>query len=81
MTVEWWPETPDRQLALSAGAFLILLLFILFAGAERRRAAGGIRLAAPTFIPLAPNAATHLAKELGAAVGELLDAERRRGES
>ena len=66
---------------LSLGWLLILLLFVLFAGSARRRAAGGIRLAAPAFVPLDLDAASQVASELGAAYAELLDAERRRSKA
>jgi hypothetical protein len=66
--------------SLSVAAVLILLLLILFTRSARRKAVGGIRLAAPAFVPLAPDAVSQAASELGAAVGELLDAERHRSE-
>ncbi|MEX2135944.1 MAG: hypothetical protein WEB29_03140 [Chloroflexota bacterium] len=74
------PNAADSLPSISAGALLILLLLILFAGRTRRQAAGGIRVATPAFVPLAQDAASQVASELGAAVGELLDAERRRSE-
>jgi len=70
----------DSSPRLSAAALLILLLLIVVAGRTRRQAAGGIRLATPAFVPLAHDAASQVASDLGAAVGELLDAERRRSE-
>jgi hypothetical protein len=72
-------EVPERTDGLSVGALLILLLLIVFASSARRRAAGGIRLASPAFVPLAPGAATEVAGALGAAVGELVAATRRGG--
>jgi len=65
VSAEGPPELPEGTTGLSLGSLLILLLFILFAGADRRRAAGGIRLATPAFVPLAPDAATQVASELG----------------
>jgi hypothetical protein len=73
------PEATDPFPKLGLGALLILLLFVLFVGGDRRRAAGSIRLAAPTFVPLAPDAAAQVADQLGTAVGELLDASRPHG--
>ena len=78
MSTERNIEQPERNPDLSLGALLILLLFIVFVGGDRRRAAGRIRLAAPAFVPLAPDAAGQVADELGSAFGALLDAERRR---
>ena len=61
-----------------AGLFLLLILILGLSA--RRRAAGGIRLAAPTFAPLTPEAANEVVTELGVAVGELLAAEDRQRE-
>jgi hypothetical protein len=80
MSLHGTPDDLDPSPRLSAGALLILLLLIVFVGRTRREAAGGIRLATPAFVPLAPGAASQLASELGAAVGDLLDAERRRSQ-
>lgn len=74
------PNAADPSPRLSLGALLILLLLLLLAGSARRQAASDIRLATPAFVPLAPAAASQVASELGAAIGELLDAERRRSE-
>lgn len=77
--------TPDRLLAapspldrLGAAGFLIVLLFILFGGWDRRRTAGSIHLAEPAFIPLEPDGAERVAHDLGTAYAVLIDAERRR---
>ena len=80
MSADRTPDDGDPYPTLSVGALLILLLLILLASRTRRQAAGGIRLATPAFVPLAPGAASQVASELGAAVGELLDTERRRSE-
>lgn len=80
MSADRTPDELNPFPSMSAGALLILLLLILFAGRTRRQAAGAIRLATPAFVPLAHDAASQVASELGAAVGELLDAERRRSE-
>lgn len=80
MTAEWLPAPAAGSSALNAWTFMVVLLFVLLASSQRRRAAGGIRLAAPAFVPLAPDSARQIASELGAAVGELIDAERRKGD-
>lgn len=72
MSAEWPPELPERTPAPGLGALLILLLLILFA-VSARRAAGGIRLATPVFVTLTPDAASQVASELGAVMGELLE--------
>lgn len=71
-------ERADPLARLGAGGLLIVLLLILVAGWDRRRAAGAIRLAAPAFVPITPEGAQHVASELGSAYAALVDAERRR---
>ncbi len=78
MSADGTPDQMGSQPTISAAAVLILLLLILFVSRTRRQAAGGIRLATPACVPLADDAASQVANELGTAVGELLDAERRR---
>jgi hypothetical protein len=72
-------ERSDPFAQLGAGGLLIVLLLILFAGWDRRRAAGGIRLAEPAFVPLDPDGAEQVASDLGTAYAALIDAEGRRG--
>lgn len=68
----------DEPAAGSLTGFLLLVLLILFTGPARRRASRGIRLAPPATIPLAADAADHVANDLGMALSALIDAERRR---
>ena len=62
---------------VSGLAGLFLLLILILGLSARRRAAGGIRLAAPRFVPLTLEAGHEVVTELGAAVGELLAAQDR----
>ena len=74
-----WPaESCDPETSLGLGALLIILVFVMLTGAERRRAAGRIRLAAPAYVPLHGEAAGRLADELGSLVAAVLAAERDR---
>jgi hypothetical protein len=70
----------ERSPNVSGIAGLFLLLILIVGLSARRRATGGIRLAAPAFVPLTPEAGDELVTKLGAAVGELLTAEHRRRE-
>ena len=66
---------------LSGIAGLFFLLILILGLTARRRAAGGIRLAAPSFAPLTPEAGHEVVAQLGTAIGELLTAEYRQRES
>jgi hypothetical protein len=67
---------PDLS-GLSPILQLFVLLFVLLAVGRRAKLSGGIRLAPPAFVPLASDAASRFALELGTAYGELLGAELR----
>ena len=55
----------------------LLLLFLVLAVGRRDKLSSGLRLAPPTFVPLALDAASRFARELGTAWAELVEAEQR----
>ena len=74
------PRPPDLS-GLSPLLQLFLLLFVAFAVGRRAKLSGGLRLAPPTFVPLASDAASRFAHEFGTAYAELVETEQRRGET
>ena len=71
----------QRPLELPPLLQLLLLLFVLFAVGRRDKLSGSLRLAPPAFVPLASDAASRFAHELGTAYAELIEAEQRRDET
>jgi hypothetical protein len=59
--------------------FLVLVLVVVVG--RRAKLSGGIRLAPPAFVPLASDAASRFAHELGTAYAELIEAEQRLGKT
>lgn len=72
---------PELRPGPSLAAGLLVLLFIVLARSARRRAAGGIRLAPPAFVPLPADAASRLARDLGTAYAAWLATELRDAEA
>ena len=58
-----------------------LVLFVMLAVGRRAKLSGGLRLAPPTFVPLASDAASQFARDLGTAYAELVETEQRREET
>jgi hypothetical protein len=74
-------QRPVDLSGLSPLMQLFLLLFVIFAVGRRGKLSDGIRLAPPIFVPLASDAASRFAHELGTAWAELVEAEQRRAET
>lgn len=75
------PARPVDLSGLSPILQLFLLLFVVLAVGRRAKLSGGLRLAPPTFVPLASDAASHFAHEFGTAYAELIEAEQCRGQT
>ena len=60
---------------------LFLLLLVVVAVRRRVKLSGGLRLAPPIFVPLASDAASRFARELGTAYAEVVETEQRREET